>query len=378
MADLGLPMRRSRPGWAALRNRLVASPRFQAWAARWPLVRRISGHEGTALFGLVSGFVQSQCLAALVEFEIFELLMEDRLDADAVARRRGLPRDRARVLLQAGAALKLLDRRGDGYMTARRGAALMGVPGLTAMISHHAVLYRDLSDPVAFFRGETETELAHFWPYVLGAEGADDAQAARYSALMSDSQGLVADETLHAVRLRGVRHLMDVGGGSGAFLRAVAARYPALDLTLFDLPQVAPVARKALAAHGLDGRIALESGSFRDESLPRGADAISLVRVLYDHGDDTVGALLVRVHDALPPGGRVIVSEPMSGGARPESAGDVYFATYTLAMRTGRARSADEIAAALRAAGFGAVRHRPTTRPFVTSVVEAWKPVSQD
>ena len=42
----------------------------------------------------------------------------------------------------------------------RRGARLVGVPGLDAMIKHHDILYRDLSDPAAFFRGETETELA--------------------------------------------------------------------------------------------------------------------------------------------------------------------------------------------------------------------------
>ena len=37
------------------------------------------------------------------------------------------------------------------------------------MIAHHDVLYRDLADPVAFFRGETDTELARFWPYVFAA-----------------------------------------------------------------------------------------------------------------------------------------------------------------------------------------------------------------
>ena len=95
----------------------------------------------------------------------------------------------------------------------------------------------------------------------------------------------------------------------------------------------------------------IAAGSFRDDPLPRGADAISLVRVLYDHADDTVAALLGAVHDALPRGGRLIVSEPMSGGARPERAGDAYFALYCMAMRTGRVRSAAEIAGLLRQAG---------------------------
>ena len=74
---------------------------------------------------------------------------------------------------------------------------------------------------------------------------------------------------------------------------------------------------------------------------------------------------------ALPPGGRLVVSEPMTGGARPSRAGDVYFAIYTMAMGTGRARSAAEIGALISKAGFGEVRQVPTYRPYVTSVVTA-------
>ena len=111
-----------------------------------------------------------------------------------------------------------------------------------------------------------------------------------------------------------------------------------------------------------------------DASLPQGADAISLVRVLYDHGDATVAALLARVRQALPPGGRLILSEPMSGGARPDPATDVYFAVYTLAMGTGRTRSAAELQALLKAQGFATAGKARSLRPFVTSVLEARVP----
>jgi demethylspheroidene O-methyltransferase len=105
--------------------------------------------------------------------------------------------------------------------------------------------------------------------------------------------------------------------------------------------------------------VTIHPGSFRDDPLPAGADAISLVRVLYDHADATVGALLAKVRQALPAGGRLIISEPMSGGARPDPATDVYFAVYTLAMGTGRTRSAVEIAALCSAAGFDCSVARP-------------------
>lgn len=149
-------------------------------------------------------------------------------------------------------------------------------------------------------------------------------------------------------------------------------------MTLFDLPAVVPGATARLAAAGVADRVTIQPGSFRDDSLPQGADAISLVRVLYDHADTTVAALLRAVHDALPPGGRVVVSEPMSGGARPDPATDVYFSLYTLAMQTGRTRSGAEIARMLGDAGFSDMKVQPGFRPFVTSVVTAVRPNVED
>ncbi|MES2664579.1 MAG: methyltransferase [Pseudomonadota bacterium] len=358
-AGPGLPARQS------LGVRLALSPWFHRVAGRVPGLKHLARSEGAALFEVVQGFVRSQALLALVELRLLHRLAEGPASLAALAGGGGLPPDRLAVLLQAGAGLRLLRRRGDLWHLTPRGAAFLTVPGLAAMVRHHPVLYRDLADPAAFFRGETQPELARFWPYVFGAAGGvDPAVTAQYSALMADSQALVAADTLALVDFRRVRHLLDVGGGTGAFLAAVAAAHPGLALTLFDLPAVVAGVPAPLAA-----RLTIHPGSFRDDPLPLGADAISLIRVLYDHGDATVLALLRAVHAALPPGGRVVISEPMSGGLRPDPATDVYFAVYTLAMQTGRTRSAPEIAALLRQAGFEAPEIRRGFRPFVTSVV---------
>lgn len=336
-------------------------------------MRRVARAEGAALFDLVSGFVQSQTLMALVELRVLHMVQDTPLSAAALGARCGVPYDRMHVLVQAGAALGLLKRQRDGrFAIALRGAAMLGVPGLEAMVRHHRALYADLADPVAFFRGGQPTELAQFWPYVFGAaEAGDPAVTATYSELMADSQTLVAEDTLRMVDLSDVRRLLDIGGGNGAFLSAAGAVYPALQLDLFDLPVVVTAATARFAKAGLSDRCTIHSGSFRDDPLPQGADAISLVRVLYDHADATVEHVLTAVFDALPPGGRLIVSEPMSGGAKPDRATDVYFAVYTMAMQTGRTRSSAEIAGLLGRVGFTGIAEMPGFRPFVTSVVTA-------
>lgn len=356
--------------------RLLSDPRFQAWAARFPLTRPFVRRDGDALFALVSGFARSQVLLALVRLDVLARLSDGPRAAAEMAPACGLAPDRMALLLQAGAALGLIRRRRDGrFALARKGAAILGVPGLAAMIDHHALVYRDLADPVALLRGQTRTELSGFWPYVQGAAAAADADATRrYSALMAASQGLVAEDTLAQADFGRSRRVMDVGGGTGTFLTALCRRHRQVSGMLCDLPAVIAAARPRLEAEGMAGRIALHPGSFRDAPLPTGADTATLVRVLYDHDDATVAALLARVFAALPPGGRLVISEPMSGGDRPEPAGDVYFALYTAAMGTGKARSADQIARACRAAGFTGIRQPRPFRPFVTALVEARRP----
>jgi demethylspheroidene O-methyltransferase len=353
--------------------RAAESPRFHAFAARTPVLRALVRRQGRAMFDLVQGFVSAQMLVALVELDVLTHLRKSPQTADAMAKTCNLPVRSMHILLQAGAALGVLVRLRDGrFDITAQGAALMAVPGLTGMIAHHSAFYADLADPVALLRGGGQTQLSQVWPYVFGAGAAQDpARAARYSQLMADSQALVAAEVLASLPLRGISRLMDVGGGTGAFLAAVGARYPALKLDLFDLPAVLQGAAERLGPMG--ARVQLHGGSFRDDPLPRGADAISLIRVLYDHSDDTVAALLRAVFAALPKGGQVIVSEPMSGGARPDVHTDVYFSLYTFAMQTGRTRSADEIATLLGAAGFSEIRIIDSYQPFITSTLHARK-----
>ncbi|MBK5933446.1 demethylspheroidene O-methyltransferase [Rhodovulum imhoffii] len=379
MTDAAVPAPVPRFGWRRWRNRKLGSPAFQSWASRNPLTRGRVRRDGERLFGLVSGFVQSQVLFAVVELDLLAATRDAPRPASELAAAVGMTPDRMELLCHAVTALGLFERVRGGYQLAPLGAALLGVPGLTEMILHHEVFYRDMSDPVALLRGARETELAGFWPYVFGAGSADDpAVADRYSRLMSESQALVAEDTLRMVRFDGVGHLLDIGGGTGAFLAAVGAAYPDLKTTLFDLPAVVPAAQARFERAGMAARATLVPGSFRDDPLPRGADAVSLVRVLYDHADDTVRALLAKVFAALPPGGRLIVSEPMTGGDAPCLAGDVYFAFYCMAMQTGRARSAAQISALLAEAGFAEIEVPHAPRPFIASVVTARKPAKPD
>jgi demethylspheroidene O-methyltransferase len=338
----------------------VASPRFQRWAAGFPLTRRIARRNTRALFDLCAGFVYAQVLTACIRLDLFGILAEGPLSVAALARRLDLSPDAARRLLRAAESLGLLRAVSDDrFALADLGAALVGNPGIAAMIEHHALLYADLADPVAMLRGQARpTRLSGYWPYATGAAG--DAQTvAPYSGLMGTSQAMIAEDVLDACDLSRVGHLMDVGGGEGAFLEAVAHRYAG--------PQQVRLARL-----GLGERITCCGGDFHG-GLPAGADAISLVRIVHDHDDVPAQALIEAAHAALAPGGILVVAEPMAGTSGAEPVGDAYFGFYLLAMGSGRPRRAEELRAMLCTAGFSTVREPRTRRPLLSRVLIAQK-----
>ena len=359
----------------ALRDRLLASPRFQRWAAGFPLTRPIAHRRTRALFDLCAGFVYSQVLLACVRLDLAAILQDGPQTLPVLARRLSLPPEEAARLLRAAVSLRIAARRGKGrFGLGALGAALAGNPAVAAMVEHHALLYADLADPVALLRGEpAKGGLAQYWPYAgASLPAALDADAvAPYTALMAASQPLIAAEVLDSYRLDRHCCLLDLGGGDGSFVEAAAAHAPHLRLILFDLPAVADRARARFAAAGIADRASACGGDFLTDTLPQGADIVSLVRVLHDHGDAAALAILRAARRVLPPGGTLLVAEPMSGTPGAEPVGDAYFGFYLLAMGRGRPRTPGEIECLLRDAGFGRVRLMPTRTPLLTRLIVA-------
>ena len=359
------------------RSRTVARPEFQRWAAAFLPTRWIVRKQARELFDLVAGFVYTQVLQACVRLKLFDLLADGPMPLDALAPRLGLSVEAAQRLLSAAASLDLVERRrGDRYALGRLGAPMVGNGGIASMIEHHATLYADLADPVALLRGDGRPPaMAGYWPYAahdgqatarLSAE-----QVAEYSTLMSMTQPMVAAEVLDAYSFQRHRCLLDIGGGEGTFLRAVAQRAPHLQLKLFDLPAVAARAHVRFEAWGLGDRAEALGGDFFVDELPRGADIVSMIRVAFDHPDERVLALLRAVRRALPDDGTLLLAEPMAGAPGAAAMGDAYFGFYLLAMGRGRPRSAADFAALLREAGFDGGRSVPTLLPLQTGIVVA-------
>lgn len=373
MAPPGLP-ERLRDAY----DRLLASARFRAFATRFPLTRPFARRRVRALFDLCAGFVYTQTLLACVRLKVFEILRDGPQPHDLLAARLGLSAEAATTLLNAACSLRLVARRRGGrWGLGELGAAMVDNPGVTAMVEHHALVYGDLADPVALLRRDRGgNRLSGYWPYAETDRPAEltPERVAAYTQLMAASQPFIAEEVLAAYDFSRHRCLLDLGGGDGSFLRAVAARHPKLRLMLLDLPAVAERARAGIAAAGLSDRAEAFGGDFTRPPLPGGADIVSLVRIVHDHDDGRVREILRAARSALPPGGTLLIAEPMSGTPGAEPITEAYFGFYLLAMGTGRPRTPEQLSALLREAGFVDPRLMPTRTPLLARVMVARQP----
>ncbi|XP_072991637.1 trans-resveratrol di-O-methyltransferase-like [Typha latifolia] len=106
---------------------------------------------------------------------------------------------------------------------------------------------------------------------------------------------------------RGLKSLVDVGGGVGDTCRAIAKAFPEIKCTVLDLPQVIGDMKE-------DGNVEFVAGNAFEYVPP--ADAVLLKWILHDWSDDDCVKILRRCKEAIPSkekGGKLILLETVIG-----------------------------------------------------------------
>jgi predicted O-methyltransferase YrrM len=323
---------------------------------------------------------RSQILVTAHALGVFDALAARSLTAARLARVLGTDSHATTVFLEAVAGLGLLRRSHEMYSLtpeSRRFLVSTSPEYQGDLIGLHANLYTTW--------GRLTEVVRHGCPaWALPSPDADEkatVSAALHGAASSHAPAPASDEAetemrtfilamhdiararvpavLGVLSLRGVRHILDLGGGPGTYAVAFALASPTLRVTLFDRPLPTEIARGFIEDARVGDRVTTLAGDFLIDGIGGGYDAAFVSNILHGLGVDEATNLLRKVHDALVPGGQLIVQEFLVNNDRKGPPHALLFAVNMLLnTREGTAYSFRELEALMRRAGFTGARRR--------------------
>lgn len=322
----------------------------------------VTHNEWQKLYRILGGHIFFQTLAAAVQLDLFGLLSRTGpLSRNEIARELDIEEQPARILLLGCTALELLSKTGELYSNSSVAEKLLvrTSPGnIVAIVEwQHFINYRAMyhfydalragkNVGLDVFEGEEKTlyeRLAH-------DPRLEDVFQRAMAAISVQANAVLAEH----VDFSAIKQLVDVGGGNGSNIIALARRYPQLRATVFDSPSVCQIARDHFAAQGLANRLSAVAGNCFQDPFPENCDCILFCHFLTIWSEEENRRLLVKAHEALSSGGRVIIFNMMQWddetGPLTAAMGSPYF--LTLATGTGMLYTANEYEEWMRDAGF--------------------------
>ncbi|MFL5912395.1 MAG: methyltransferase [Gaiellaceae bacterium] len=234
----------------------------------------------------------------------------------------------ARVLLEPG-PVRILDLDGYGGRIAGAWSGLLGAVR-TGRPTYEAVFGRPFWEDL-----DADPELAATYDSMMGYQGRG----------VPDPAVLVDDDW------EDVRHVVDVGGGTGAMLAEILRAQPHVRGTLVDLPRAVARSGEVFESAGVADRVTVSGQSFFDP-LPGGADVYLINAVLLDWPDEQACKLLSRCAEAVAPSGRVVVVGGVSA-VRTASKGGLLL----MVLNGGRTRNLDQFRVLAAEAGLAVTAH---------------------
>lgn len=308
-----------------------------------------------ALKRLVDGYQMSQAIHVAATLGIADLLAGGaRASDDLAAATATDPRTLYR-LLRALASVGIFHEDEDRHFSLTplgdclRSNALEPVGGWAAYIGRpfYWEAWSDLLHSVK--TGENAFRHVHgtdAWDY----RARHPEENAIFDRAMTANARRTTEAVLVAYDFARFTRIVDVGGGQGALLAAILARYPAARGVLFDQSHVVARAEAILLRAGVADRCEVVGGDFF-AAVPDGGDGYLMRAILHDWDDTEAIAILRSCRRAIAPPGRLLVIEWVI--APPNEGRDAKFGDLNMLVAPGgRERTREEYVALFASADF--------------------------
>ncbi len=292
----------------------------------------------------LASFTASRILLTANAFRIFDHLEESGKTPLQLSRKLSTDKRATELLLNSLAALSLLKKTKNTYKNAALASQYLvsGKPDYQGdIISHYNVLWDNWSGLNAVLKtGKPFKKSFDHRSFIMGMHNL--------------SVPRVSDVLRH-INLRGVRRVLDLGGGPGTYSIAFARKN--IHVTLMDYPETLKIAKRLIIKAGVKNHIRLLPGDFCTDDLGNGYDLIFISHIFHAYSAKASVSILKKSCRALNKGGRVVVQEFLLHETRTSPLPGALFAINMLVNTMGgRTYTPKEIGSWLKQAGCSAVR----------------------
>ncbi|WP_433235003.1 methyltransferase [Actinomadura nitritigenes] len=265
------------------------------------------------------GHAAFQHLHAGCELGLFRLLHNrPGLSLEAVRDELGLQDRPISILLFGTTALRLIEREDDHYRNGPLISRLMQHgqwEAFEAAVEFEAhINYNGLRDFTASLRENSNVGLRRIpgeGPTLYHRLAQNDHLNDTFFRYMHAWSQMVNRHLIEMVDFGHVSRLLDVGGGDAVNAVALASAFPHLKVTVLELADVVPRALAGIREAGVEDRVSAIEGDMFVE-LPAGHDCMLFAHQVQIWPMERNLDLFRRANAALPPGGRVIITNSMA------------------------------------------------------------------
>jgi len=327
-------------------------------ATGWRL-KMITKSEGVKIGNMIeegSSFWTSSILIAGNELGIFNALSGGKKTAGEVSKKIKARLRGTEILLNALAAMGYINKVKDFYMNSPFSEKYL-VEGknsyMGSALGHYCQMWKswgDLAQIVKKGNEHIEFEKKYLKTDAKQTEIFIDTM---YQLGFNDAKTLASK-----LDLRGVKRVLDVGGGPGHYSFAMIEKNPEIKATVLDLPLTLRVTKKYIKKRSMVGKVNTQEGDFLKVDYGAGYDLVLLSHVLHSNSIKDCRKMINKSYNALNKGGRIVIHEFILDEDKISPPDEAIFSVNMLVnTREGASYSLSEILTLLKNGGFNGFKH---------------------
>lgn len=253
---------------------------------------------------MATAFQKSRVLLTAYELGLFTVLDKDSKTSAYVAKIIGANKRSTDRLMNTLCAIGLLKKKKEKFSNTP--AALRFLvrksPEFVAFLAHTVnswYTWSTLTEAVRKGKSVADTQIHKRGQKWLEA----------FIGAMHERASEQAKTLLTLIDLHGVKEILDVGGGSGAYSMAFVRAQKEIKATVFDLPNVLPITRRYIREKGLSERVKTVAGNYTSDNFSSSFDLVFLSHIIHSNSFKENQNLIQKCSSALNPNGQIVIQD---------------------------------------------------------------------